>query len=72
MYFVTMDRAAGRLVGLEMTPLRVRRFRLHRAGAADTRWLRQTLDREGRKLDTHVELEAENRLRLHWSALKRS
>jgi poly-gamma-glutamate synthesis protein (capsule biosynthesis protein) len=58
MYFVTMS-GTGRLDRLEMVPLQMRRFRLHRASKKDAEWLRQTLAREGRKLGTTVTLEGD-------------
>jgi len=66
MYFVTLDPSAGRLVRLEMQPLQVQRFRLHRASQDDARWLGDTLDREGAALGTRVDLEADGRLVLGW------
>lgn len=66
MYFVTLAPSTGRLVRLQMTPTQTRRFRVHRASSADTLWLRDLLNREGRKLGTRVELDEENRLILHW------
>ncbi len=65
MYFVRMDPSTGTLSGLEMTPLQIRRFRLNHASKEDARWLRDTLDRESRKLDTRVELRADT-LSLQW------
>jgi poly-gamma-glutamate capsule biosynthesis protein CapA/YwtB (metallophosphatase superfamily) len=50
MYFLTLDAARGRLRRLWMVPLQMRRFRLQRASAQDTRWLRDRLDREARRL----------------------
>ncbi|MBX6364428.1 MAG: CapA family protein [Gemmatimonadetes bacterium] len=46
MYFPTVDAGSGRLVRLEMTPLRIRRFQLVRPSAAEREWLRARLDRE--------------------------
>jgi poly-gamma-glutamate capsule biosynthesis protein CapA/YwtB (metallophosphatase superfamily) len=46
MYFATMEAGSGRLVGLEMVPLRIKRFRLNRASSEEVGWLQQTLDRE--------------------------
>ncbi len=66
MYFVRMDPSTGTLSGLEMTPLQMRRFRLNHASKEDARWLRDTLDRESRKLDTRVESRANNTLSLEW------
>lgn len=49
---------------LTMTPMRIRRFRLERAGPEEGRWLAETLDRESRRLGvTRVEHTAEGRLR---------
>jgi poly-gamma-glutamate synthesis protein (capsule biosynthesis protein) len=64
MYLVSFDASAGRLARLEMTPLRMRRFRLDRASREDARWLRNTLDRECAKLGTRVEATEDDRLRL--------
>jgi poly-gamma-glutamate synthesis protein (capsule biosynthesis protein) len=66
LYFPALEPASGRLAALEMTPLRMRRFRLERPPAADVEWLRATLDRECRRLGAAVELTAEGRLRLGW------
>ncbi len=68
MVFPALDPADGRLLALEMTPLRMRRFRLGRAPEADVEWLRATLDRECRRLGAAgVELTTEGRLRLGWA-----
>jgi poly-gamma-glutamate synthesis protein (capsule biosynthesis protein) len=66
LYFPALEPASGRLAALEMTPLRMRRFRLEHPPAADVEWLRATLDRESRRLGAEVELTAEGRLRLGW------
>ena len=67
MYFVTLaPRTDGGLVGLRMTPLRLRRFRLERPPEADVAWLARTLDRECRKLGARVERGAGGRLELRW------
>ena len=67
LYFPALDPASGRLAALEMTPLRMRRFRLEHPPATDVEWLRATLDRESRRLGAAVELTAEGRLRLGWT-----
>lgn len=66
MFFLELDTATGGLSGLEMTPMQIRRFRIHRASAEDAEWLRQRLDREGRVLGTRVELGLSGRLELRW------
>jgi poly-gamma-glutamate synthesis protein (capsule biosynthesis protein) len=66
MYFATVDPAAGRLLKLEMTPTQVRRFQIVRASAADTRWLKNTLTREGAAFNTRAVETGDGRLRLQW------
>ena len=62
MYFPRIDPETGELVGLEMTPLRTRRFRLERPPSEDVEWLRNTLDRECRRFGGTVSLSEEERL----------
>jgi poly-gamma-glutamate synthesis protein (capsule biosynthesis protein) len=64
LYLVTLDHA-GALAQLELAPVRVRRFRIERAGADDTRWLVTTLGRAGEALGTSVAF-AEPHLVLRW------
>jgi poly-gamma-glutamate synthesis protein (capsule biosynthesis protein) len=68
MYFPRLDRASGRLLALEMVPMQIRRFRLHRAGAKDARWLAKTLDRESARFGCGVELSKEDTLTLRWKS----
>jgi poly-gamma-glutamate synthesis protein (capsule biosynthesis protein) len=64
MYFATVDPATGRLLGLTMTPTRIRRFQVGRAAPGDTHWLRDTLNRHGAVFGTRVEVIDGNRLGL--------
>lgn len=64
MYFARMEPSSGRLVDLHMTPMRIKRFRLIRASRQDAQWLKDTLEREGSKFGTRVEVSAENGLLL--------
>ncbi len=65
-YFLSIARSEGRLVGLDMTPLRIRNFRLNRASRDDARWLGDTLTREGRRFGTRADLKDDNTLALGW------
>ena len=47
MYFASLEPETGKLVQLQMTPTRMKRFRVNRAATADTLWLRDLLNREG-------------------------
>lgn len=55
MYFPQLERGTGELLGLEMVPTRIRRFRIERATGADRQWLAQTLQRECGRLGTRLE-----------------
>jgi poly-gamma-glutamate synthesis protein (capsule biosynthesis protein) len=66
MYVAKIDPASGNLLGLEMTPLQVRKFRLNRASPSDARWLAGVLNREGKVFGTGVVVTPENRLQLRW------
>ncbi|MBY4677289.1 CapA family protein [Marinobacterium arenosum] len=64
LYLVDLDAASGRLQGLMMVPMQIRRMQLRHARPRDARWLRDTLDRESRKLDSGVRLGPDDRLML--------
>lgn len=66
MYFPTVNAATGQLLRLDMTPTRMRRLQLTRAAPEEARWLRDTLDREGGRLGTYVEMGERGRLELQW------
>jgi poly-gamma-glutamate capsule biosynthesis protein CapA/YwtB (metallophosphatase superfamily) len=66
MYFLKIDPASGRLSRLWMVPMQMRRFRLQRASAQDTRWLREVLDREGRPFASRVEIGPDGELEVRW------
>lgn len=55
MYFVTIDLATGKLVSMIMTPMQIKRFRLHYAHPDDVHWLQQVMDRESRLLGGRIE-----------------
>jgi poly-gamma-glutamate synthesis protein (capsule biosynthesis protein) len=66
MYFVTMSPATGRLVGLRMIPGKMKKFRVNHASRADAELLGRTLNREGKRLGTHVVSKEDNVLELRW------
>jgi poly-gamma-glutamate synthesis protein (capsule biosynthesis protein) len=67
MYFVDTDPASGKLRGLKMIPTQIRRFRLDRASAPDSKWLQDLLNREGKRFNTAVKCSTENTLTLIWN-----
>ena len=64
MFFPTLDAVSGRLLGLALTPMRISRFRLRRAVGPDARWLRDSLNSQGRSLGTRFRLDRRGRLAL--------
>jgi poly-gamma-glutamate synthesis protein (capsule biosynthesis protein) len=66
MYFPRLERNSGRLASLVMTPMRIHRFRLERAGNADAQWLAETLNREGRRYGVTVRVGGDGTLELSW------
>lgn len=66
MYFVDLA-GDGALQALEMTPLRMRRFRLEHVGGEARRWWAKALERECRALGASVTHGPGGRYRLRWS-----
>ena len=66
MYFVSVDPSTGKLVCLHMKPTQIKQFRANRTSRSDALWLRDTLNREGKKFGTRVELDDDNTLILQW------
>ncbi len=67
MYFLTIDSTSGSLIRLEMTPTRIQRFCVQRAGTDDTRWLHATVKRECGRLGTDVDLTDTGKFVLKWA-----
>jgi poly-gamma-glutamate synthesis protein (capsule biosynthesis protein) len=66
MYFVTVDPSNGKLSHLKMIPTQMRRFRVKRSSREDTLWLKDILNREGRRLGTQVIVDNNNVLQMRW------
>jgi len=66
MYFPSLDPTSGRLLNFEMTATRLKHLRVNRASHKEAQWLADILNREGKPLGTHVTLDEDNRLVLHW------
>jgi poly-gamma-glutamate synthesis protein (capsule biosynthesis protein) len=66
MYFVNVDSSTGKVVNLKMVPTQVRNFRVNQASEPDALWLRDTLNREGKKFGTRVDLEGDGTLTLRF------
>jgi poly-gamma-glutamate synthesis protein (capsule biosynthesis protein) len=66
MYFARVDPSTGKLLGLQMTPTKIRRFKVTKASNTDTLWLKDMINREGKKFGTKVKVIEDNRLALRW------
>ncbi len=66
MYLVDVDPRQGRLLKARMVPMQIRRFRLNRASARDSRWLCDLLNRLGAPFDTRTQMESDHSLTLQW------
>lgn len=66
MYFAGIDPMTGKLERFDLTPTRIKRFRVNRTSGDETKWLQQVLNREGKKLGTSVKLKKDQRLQVEW------
>lgn len=66
MYFASMSTRNGRLKELRLVPTRVRKFRITKPPAGDLRWLRDTLNREGKRFGSRVEEMEDQTMALCW------
>jgi poly-gamma-glutamate capsule biosynthesis protein CapA/YwtB (metallophosphatase superfamily) len=66
MYFVTLDVKNGALCTLRMVPLQMKRFRLHHAATQDALWLKDVINRQGKRTRTEVICDTDNTLILQW------
>lgn len=66
MYFVHMDPSSRTLIRLDMTPMRIKRFRAQKGTKQDALWMRDTLHREGETFGTRVEINLDHTLTLRW------
>lgn len=66
MYFARLSWQTGRLLSLRMTPVRSNRLRLRRAVPDETRFLRDTLEREGARFGTGAAVGPDGRLYLRF------
>jgi poly-gamma-glutamate synthesis protein (capsule biosynthesis protein) len=66
MYLIEIDSRNGELITARLVPMRMRRFRLERASAADAEWLCKLLNELGSRFSTGARLEKDKSLRLEW------
>lgn len=64
MYFASLEPSTGNLFSLQMIPTQIKHFRVNRASKPDTLWLKEVLNKEGKKFGTQVELNKDDTLKL--------
>lgn len=57
MFFPRIDIPTGKLIELKLVPLHLKNFALHTPQSADLHWIEKTLNREGKGLGTHFEVQ---------------
>jgi len=66
MYLVELDSSNGKLITARLVPMQMRRFRLERASATDSKFLCNLLNELGTKFSTRAKLESDDSLVLEW------
>jgi poly-gamma-glutamate synthesis protein (capsule biosynthesis protein) len=51
---------------MHMTPMQNKNFKANRSSRADALWLRDVINREGKKFGTRAEINQDNTLTLKW------
>jgi len=67
MYFASVEVGTSKLISLEMLPMQIKLFRVNKSSRADAVWVRNTLEREGKKFGCTVKLKSDNTLSLLWN-----
>jgi poly-gamma-glutamate synthesis protein (capsule biosynthesis protein) len=66
LYFASVDNSTGALSRLEMSPMKIRNFRLNRASPEDAIWLQNVLNRESSPRGVRVQPSHDSRLVAEW------
>lgn len=66
MYFADIDPQTGNLINLKMAPVQIKNLRINHANHADTAWLANMLNREGKLFGTQVKQRPDRQFELEW------
>jgi poly-gamma-glutamate capsule biosynthesis protein CapA/YwtB (metallophosphatase superfamily) len=66
MYLVDVNPESGQLVSVRLVPMHMRRFRLERVPASDSKWLCNLLNELGAQFGTGARMEKDNSLMLEF------
>ena len=71
MYFIRMDISSRKLIEFHVIPTQIKNFKVNQASPENMQWLYKVLNRESKRLGTHVTMQKDNKLRLVWSSSAR-
>jgi poly-gamma-glutamate synthesis protein (capsule biosynthesis protein) len=66
MYLIELDSDSGELINARLVPMQMRRFRLERPSAGDSKWLCSLLNELGARFGTAARLHEDSSLLLEW------
>jgi poly-gamma-glutamate capsule biosynthesis protein CapA/YwtB (metallophosphatase superfamily) len=66
MYLIELDSDSGELINARLVPMHMRRFRMERASAGDSKWLCSLLTELGARFGTAARLQEDSSLLLEW------
>lgn len=68
MYLIELDSDSGELINARLVPMQMRRFRLERPSANDSKWLCSLLNELGARFGTAATLQEDSSLLLKWQS----
>jgi poly-gamma-glutamate capsule biosynthesis protein CapA/YwtB (metallophosphatase superfamily) len=68
MYLIELDSDSGELINARLVPMQMRRFRLERPSASDSKWLCSLLNELGARFGTAATLQEDSSLLLKWQS----
>ena len=72
MYLPTLNAETGQLEKLRLAPMRIHKFRLQHANAAETRWLVDTLNEQSKAFGVKVDADDQGMLEVTWDGEARA
>jgi len=66
MYLIELVSDSGELINARLIPMQMRRFRLERSSAGDSKWFCSLLNQLGARFGTAARLQEDSSLLLEW------
>ncbi len=67
MYFISWNPDSGSLNRIELTPTKIKNFRVNYCSGEESQWMANMLNREGESFGTRMELNTDNTISVLWS-----